>query len=75
MVMEFYTVEKNVKAWTADGLEDRTIHPYRKARRTVCEAMGDFAYEHPRASEAIALVVISVCFLLTGLVEGSTWPA
>ena len=73
--MEFYTVEKKVKVGTADGLEERTIHPYRKVRRTVCEVIDDFAYEHPKAAEAIACTVIVGCIMLTGFVEGSTWPA
>ena len=73
--MEFYTVEKNVKVWTANGLEERTIHPYRKVRRTVCEVIDDFAYEHPKAAEAIGFIVVIGCILITGFVEGSTWPA
>ncbi len=75
MVMEFYTVEKNVKVWTADGLEERTIHPYRKVRRTLGEATDDFACEHPNAAGAIASIVIVGCILLAGFIEGSTWPA
>lgn len=73
--MEFYTVEKRVKVWTANGLEERTIRPYRKVRRTVGEAIDDFAYEHQNAAEVIAGIVIVVCILLTGFIEGSTWPA
>lgn len=73
--MEFYTVEKKVKVWTADGLEERTFHPYRKVRRTVGEVIDDFAYEHPKAAEAIACIVIVGCILLTGFIEGSAWPA
>lgn len=73
--MEFYTVEKKVKVWTADGLEDCTIHPYRKVRRTAGEVIDDFAYEHPKAAEAIGFAVIIGCILLTGFIEGSTWPA
>lgn len=75
MVMEFYTVEKKVKVRTADGLEERTIHPYRKVRRTTGEAIDDLVYEHPNAAGAIACTVIGACILLTGLIEGSTWPA
>ena len=73
--MEFYTVEKRVKVWTANGLEERTIHPCRNVRRTVGEAIGDFAYEHPNAAGAIAGIVVVGCILLTAFVEGSTWPA
>lgn len=73
--MEFYTVEKNVKVWAADGLEERTIHQYRKVRRTLGEAIDDFAYEHPNAAGAIACIVIVGCILLAGFIEGSTWPA
>lgn len=73
--MEFYTVEKNVKVWTADGLEERTIHQYRKVRRTVGEVIDDFVYEHPNAAGAIACIVIVGCILLAGFIEGSTWPA
>lgn len=75
MVMEFYTVEKRVKAWTGSGLEERTIHPYRRARRTLGEATDDFAREHPDAAGAIACAAIVGCTLLAGLIEGSTWPA
>ena len=73
--MEFYTVEKRVKVCPANGLEERTIHPYRKVRRTVREAIDDFAYEHPNAAGAIAGIVIVGCILLAGYIEGSTWPA
>ena len=73
--MGFYTVEKRVKVWTANGLEERTIHPYRKVRRTLVEATNDFAHEHPNAAGAIAGIVMVGCILLTGFVEGSTWPA
>lgn len=73
--MEFYTVEKNVKVLTADGLEERTIHQYRKVRRTLGEVIDDFAYEHPNAAGAIACIVIVGCILLAGFIEGSTWPA
>lgn len=73
--MEFYTVEKRVKVWTANGLEERTIHPHRKVRRTLGEAADDFAYEHPNAAGAIAGIVIVGCILLTGFIEGGTWPA
>lgn len=73
--MEFYTVEKNVKVWTADGLEGRTIRPYRKVRRTVGEVIDDFSYEHPKAAEVIGGIVIVGCILLAGFIEGSTWPA
>lgn len=73
--MEFYAVEKRVKVWTWNGLEERTIHPYRKVRRTVGEAIGDFAHGHPKAAEAIGCVVSVGCILLTGFIEGSTWPA
>ena len=73
--MEFYTVEKNVKVWTADGLEERTINPYRKVRRTVGEVIDDFAHEHPKAAEVIGFIVVIGCILITGFVEGSTWPA
>lgn len=73
--MEFYTVEKRAKVWTGNGLEERTIHQYRKVRRTLVEATDDFVYEHPNAAEAIACVVIVGCILLAGLIEGSTWPA
>lgn len=75
MVMEFYTVEKRVKVWTGNGLEERTIHQYRKVRRTLGEAADDFAYEHPNAAGAIACIVIVGCILLAGFIEGSTWPA
>lgn len=73
--MEFYTVEKRVKVWTGNGLEERTIRPYRKVRRTLVEATDDFAYEHPNAAGAIACIVIVGCILLAGFIEGSTWPA
>lgn len=73
--MEFYTVEKRVKVWTSNGLEERTIHPYRKVRRTAGEAIDDFAYEHPKAAGAIGCTVIVGGILLTGFIEGSTWPA
>lgn len=73
--MEFYTVKKNVKVWTGNGLEERTIHPYRKVRRTLGEAIDDFAYEHLNATGVIACIVIVGCILLTGFIEGSTWPA
>lgn len=73
--MEFYTVEKRVKVWTGNGLEERTIHQYRKVRRTVGEVIDDFAYEHPKAAGAIACIVIVGCILLGGFIEGSTWPA
>lgn len=73
--MEFYTVEKRVKVWTANGLEERTVHPYRKVRRTVIEVIDDFSYEHPKAAEVIGCIVIVGCILLTGFIEGSTWPA
>lgn len=73
--MGSYTVEKRVKVWTANGLEERTIHPYRKVRRTLGEATGDFACGHPNAAGAIAGIVMVGCILLTGLIEGSTWPA
>lgn len=73
--MEFYTVEKRVKAWTGNGLEERTIHPYRKVRRTLGEAIDDFACEHPDAAVAIACIVFVGCILLAGFIEGSTWPA
>lgn len=73
--MEFYTVEKRVKVWTANGLEERTIHPYRKVLRTVGEAIDDFAHEHPKATEVIECIVIVGGILLTGFIEGSTWPA
>lgn len=73
--MEFYTVEKRVKVWTADGLEERAIHPRRRVPRTASEAIDDFAYEHPKAAGAIAFAVIVGCILLTGFIEGSTWPA
>lgn len=73
--MEFYTVEKRVKVYTENGLEERTIHPYRRVRRTASEAIDDFAYDHPNAAGAIAWGVIVGCFLLTGFIEGSTWPA
>ena len=69
--MEFYTVEKRVKVWTANGLEERTTHPYRKVRRTLREATDDFAYEHPNAAGAIAGIVMVGCILLTGFIEGS----
>lgn len=75
MVMEFYTVDKRVKVWTGNGLEERTIHPYRKVRRTLGEAIDDFACEHPNAAGAIACIVIVGCILLAGFIEGSTWPA
>lgn len=73
--MEFYTVEKRVRVWTADGLEERTVHPYRRVRRTLGEATDDFAREHPDAAGAIAGIGIVCCILLAGLIEGSTWPA
>lgn len=73
--MEFHTVEKRVKAWTVNGLEERTVHPYRKVRRTSGEATDDFACEHPNAAGAIACIVIFGCIMLAGLIEGSTWPA
>lgn len=73
--MEFYTVEKRVKVWTGNGLEELAIHPYRKVRRTLVEATDDFSYEHPNAAGAIACVVIVGCILLAGFIEGSTWPA
>lgn len=73
--MEFYTVEKSVKVWTASGLEERTIHPYRKVRRTVGEAIDDFAYEHPEAAGAIDGIAMVGCILLIGFIDGSTWPA
>lgn len=73
--MEFYTVDKRVKVWTGNGLEERTIHQYRKVRRTLGEAIDDFAYEHPNAAGAIACIVIVGCILLAGFIEGSTWPA
>lgn len=73
--MEFYTVEKRVKVWTANGLEERTIHPYRRVRRTLGEAADDFACEHPNAAGAITCIIIVGCILLTGFIEGSTWPA
>lgn len=75
MVMEFYTVEKRVKVWTGNGLEERAIHQYRKVRRTLGEATDDFVYEHPNAAGAIACIVIVGCILLAGFIEGSTWPA
>lgn len=75
MVMGFYTVEKRVKVWTGNGLEERTINPYRKVRRTVGEAIDDFACDHPKAAEVIGCIVIVGCILLTGFIEGSTWPA
>lgn len=73
--MVFYTVEKRVKVWTASGLEERTVRPYRKVRRTVREVIDDFDYEHPKAAEVIGCIVIVGCILLAGFIEGSTWPA
>lgn len=73
--MEFYTVEKRVEVRTANGLEERTVHPYRKVRRTLGEAADDFAHEHPNAAGAIAGIVMVGGILLTGFVEGSTLPA
>lgn len=73
--MEFHTVERNVRVWTADGLEERTIHQRSRVRRTPGEAIDDFAYEHPDAAGAIACAGIVGCILLAGLIEGSTWPA
>lgn len=73
--MEFYAVEKRAKVWTWNGLEERTIHPYRKVRRTVGEAIDDFEYEHPKATELLFCTVILGSILLAGFIEGSTWPA
>ena len=73
--MEFYTVEKRVEVWTGNGLEERTIHPYRKVRRTVGEVIDDFEYEHPKTTEVLVCIVILGSILLTGFIEGSTWPA
>lgn len=73
--MEFYTVEKRVKVWTGNGLEERTIHPCRKVRRTLGEVIDDFAYEHPNAAGAIACIVFVGGILLAGFIEGSKWPA
>lgn len=75
MVMEFHTVEKRVRVWTGNGLEERTIHPYRRVRRTLGEATDDFAREHPDAAGAIAWIGIVGCILLAGFIEGGTWPA
>lgn len=73
--MEFRTVEKRVRVWTANGTEWRTIHPYRRVRRTLGEAIDDFAYEHQKAAGAIACTAIVGGILLAGLIEGGTWPA
>lgn len=72
--MEFYTVEKKVKVWTANGLEERTIHPYRKVRRTLGEFVDDFQRDHETASAVIASAVVVGGIILVGLIEGSTWP-
>lgn len=72
--MEFYTVEKRVKVWTSGGLEERTIHPYRRVRRTLGEFVDDFERDHETAAAVIASAVIVGCILLVGFIEGSTWP-